>query len=325
MSLSRSLSRAGALVLVTSVAVACGDSTSPLNLDPEEFRAVGESIALELENSAVLLTADGAMAEADPEPAALSLGSATSQRVLGGAMFSVARLRPKMQTSGESCGDPSQEPPTDTDGDGVPDNLTITFRLPDCHVVFEDGFMDMTGLFRISDPTPGTAGFALNFGMDNFRVVLDGPDGRITLNQDGTTSVSASASGLSQMQDWTQSASVAGFGSFGMAMDWTNTFAAAAGQSIVVGEPLPNGLFAANGTLRYNEGRRVAVLNVETVEPLVYDAACAAGYNEGTMMSPFADGVVDVFFSGDQGNGYVRISFGGCNEATVEFVNNSAI
>ena len=321
MSFPRSMARAGALALAAFAFTACGsDSTSPLDLDPAAMEAVGESIAMEIEGSALTLTAGGAMGEVEQTEPIFSLGSSTSRRVLGGAAYSVSRLRPAMQTGEQTCGVPSQNPPVDSDEDGVPDNLTITFALPACHTEVEEGSIDITGLFTMSDPTPGTAGFALNFGMTNFRVVFDGTDGRFTMTQNGQTSVNATASGLSQTQDWTQSASASGYGSFGMTVDWDATFAAAPGSSIVVGQPLPNGTFTPNGTFRYSEGRRVAVLNVTTTTPLQYSAECAAQYAEGMAESPFTAGEVRVAFSGDQGSGYVRIRYTNCTWADVVFI-----
>ena len=312
--------RTGALALAAFAFTACGDSTSPLDLDPAGMEAVGESIAMEIEGSALTLTASGAMGEVEQTEPIFSLGSSTSKRVLGGAAYSVSRLRPAMQIGEQICGVPSQDPPVDSDEDGVPDNLTITFALPACHTEMEEGSIDITGLFTMSDPTPGTAGFALNFGMTNFRVVFDGADGRFTMTQNGQTSVNVSATGLSQTQDWTQSASAAGYGSFGMVVDWAATFAVAQGASIVPGEPLPNGTFSPNGTFRYNEGRRVAVLNVTTVTPLQYSAECAAMYELGEADSPFTAGEVRVAFSGDQGAGYVRITYAECSWADVVFI-----
>lgn len=322
MSFRRSFARTGALVLAAAAFTACGgDSTSPLDLDPEGMEAVGESIALELENSALTLTADGAMGTVEnPEPI-FALGSVTSQRVLGGATYNVGRLRPAMQIGEQECGTPSQVIPTDSDEDGVPDNLTITFTLPECHILMgEEGSMDLTGLFRISDPTPGTAGFALDFGMDNFRIAMNGTDGTLTMTQDGGTSVNATASGLSQTQDWVQSISMPGFPGVSMTVDWAATFAAAEGQAIVAGEPLPNGAFSPNGTFRYREGNRVAALNVTTVAPLQYNAECAAMYQLGEADSPFTGGEVRIAFTGSEGSGYVRVTYADCSWANVVFI-----
>ena len=320
MSFRHSFARAGALALAAAAFTACGDSTSPLDLDPAQMEAVGESIAAEIEGSALTLTASGAMGEVEQTDPIFSLGSPTSKRVLGGPAYSISRLRPAMQIGEQICGVPSQDPPADSDEDGVPDNLTITFALPACHTVMEEGSIDITGLFRISDPTPGTPGFNLTFGMDNFRVVFDGAEGAFTVTQNGTTTVSATANDMSQVQDWTQSASAAGYGSFGMTVEWTNTFAAAEAGSILVGQPLPNGSFSANGSFRYSEGRRVAVLNVTTVTPLQYNAECAAMVAEGMADSPFTGGEVRVAFSGDEGTGYARITYAECSWADVVFV-----
>ena len=320
MAFVRSFARTGALALAVAAFTACGgDSTSPLDLDPAGMEAVGESIALEIESSALTLTSSGAMGEMEQTDPVFSLGSATSKRVLGGAAYSVSRLRPAFQIGEQICGVPSQDPAVDSDEDGVPDELSVMFALPACHTEMEEGSIDITGLFTIADPTE-TPGFAMTFGMQDFRVVFDGTDGRFTMTQNGETTVSATTTELSQTQNWTQIASAAGYGSFGMTVDWDATFAAASGSSLTPGEPLPNGTFSPNGTFRYNEGRRVAILNVTTVEPLQYSAECAAMYNEGLADSPFTGGDVRVAFSGDEGAGYVRITYAECSWANVVFV-----
>ena len=320
MHLHKSFARVVALTFATAAFAACGgDSTSPLDLEPEEFEALGETVALEIESSALQLTADGAQAYTDV-PAAFMLGSPTSEHILGPAARNVVPLRePMRQVVDQECGVPSQEVPADSDEDGVPDNLQITFALPACHIVTEDFTMDLTGMFHISDPTPGTAGMALAFGMDNFRVDMSNAEFSATVTRNGDGTVSVLETGLSQTQEWTESVRVDGFPAISAAIDWSATFAATGGE-IVANEPLPDGTFTPNGTFVYREGNRQSAFSVTTVEALQYSAECAAGVAEALADTPFTDGVLRIAFAGQEGVGFVQVSYAECGFATVQFV-----
>lgn len=311
----RSVARAGALTLAAASLAACSDSTAPRDLSVEELQTVAEAVAFEMEGSVMQLTAQDAMGSVDAP--VFSLRSRTARRMLRNDPLS---LRLSAQVAGDECGVPSQTPPTDTDADGVPDNFSLTFALPACHFTDVDGSMDMTGVVRVSDPQPGTSGMALTFSLDDFRVAFSGAEMSGHVFRDGTTSVSASETGLSQMMDWTESAEVTGHPALGVDIDWTATFAAAEGQSIIAGQPLPDGLYVPNGTVQYREGRIRSALAVSTPTPLQYSAACAAGVIEGTAVTPFTGGEARVAFAGPEGRGFVRVTYANCDYATVAFV-----
>jgi len=321
--LRRSVARAGALTLVAAALAACNDSTGPRAFTTEELEAVGDAVAFEIEGAVGQLTADGAMGSTE-EPA-FSFQSHRSRVALSRAAARLQRSRatPTAQVSGSECGVPSQDPPTDTDADGVPDNLTITFALPACHVVDDVNgtTMDMTGTFRISDPTPGTAGMALSFGLTNLRIAFSGPDFSGVATRDGSATVAASETGLSQTHNWRETAVLHGYPGISANLDWTATFAAAQGQSIVTGEPLPDGVYQPNGSVRYQVGNAAAELSVTTTVPLQYSASCAAGIEAGTADTPFTSGQVRVAFSGVEGQGYVTVTYANCDVATVLYVN----
>ena len=316
----RSLSRASAMALVAASLAACSDSTRTRELTPEELEAVGSAIALEIEGAVSQLTVSGAMGTTE-EPA-FSLRSPSAGAVLGRAAYRLQRATSpvRTQTTGADCGTPSQDPPVDTDGDNVPDNLSITFSLPACHIAWEDGSMDLTGQFRISDPTPGTAGMALGFALDNFRVAFSGTDFSGWVVRNGSASVAATATGLSQTHDWTESARVAGFPGLAVSIDWTATFAAAQDQTITPGAPLPDGTYVPGGTIHFQHGDAASTLTVTTTTALQYSAACAAGVAEGTATTPFSSGEVRVAFSGQQGRGYALVTYASCGFATVSYV-----
>jgi len=320
MHLYRPLARLVALTFAVAAFAACGgDSTSPLDLEPEEFEMLGETVALEIEGSVVQLTADGASMGTDVP--AFAMGSPISERLLGPAARNVVPMRqPMRQLVDQECGQPSQEVPTDSDGDGVPDNLHITFALPACHIVTEDFTMDLTGVFRISDPTPGTAGMALAFGLDNFRVGMANQEFSGSVVRDGDGAVSVSETGLSQSQDWRETIRFDGFPAISAAIDWTAAFAVAQGQSFVPGEPLPDGTYTPNGTFVYREGNRQSAFSVTTLESLEYSAECAAGVAEGLADTPFMGGVLRIAFAGQEGRGFVQVSYDACSFATAQFV-----
>ena len=310
----RFFARAGALTLAAATFAACGESTKPLELDPDQLESIGESIAIELESGAAQLTAQNVMEVGTP---ALSRRAVTSPLMLSRTMQTMQSL-PEPTTD---CGVPSQTPPTDTDGDQVPDNFSLAFSLPACHFSDIDGSIDLTGVMHISDPNPGTAAMALNFSLDNLRFSFSGVDGNMSFVRDGSASVAAAASGLSQTQDWSESAQVSGIPSLGVDLNWTATFVPLPGSTITPGQALPDGAYTPNGSFEFRQGNRASSFTVTTSIPLQYDAACAAGVVDGTALTPFSAGEVHVTVSNEQGSRYVKVTYADCNYATVQLVN----
>jgi hypothetical protein len=167
---------------------------------------------------------------------------------------------------------------------------------------------------------PGTAGMHLNFSLDDFRVGISGEEFAGSVLRDGAASVSASASGLSQTQEWNETVRFDGFPIISAAIDWTATFAAAQGQSIVAGEPLPDGAYTPGGIFVYRQGNQQSAFAVTTTEALQYSAECAAGVFEGLADSPFTAGQFRVAFSGQQGAGFVQITYSDCGFPLVQFM-----
>jgi hypothetical protein len=227
---------------------------------------------------------------------------------------------PSFQVVGTECGVMSQNPPTDSDADQVPDNVTITFSVPACRFVEENGTFDLTGMVRVSDPAPGTAGMAFNMSLDNLRFTFSTSEFTGYVRRDGLTSVSASQTGLSQTVSGLESAQLAGYPSLGVDVDWMATFAAAEGSVITPGEALPDGAYNVNGSMEYREGDRSAAFNITTVEALQYSAECAAAVIEGLAWSPFTAGTVRVAVRNDGNLGFAQITYSDCGEATVVFV-----
>jgi hypothetical protein len=289
-------------------------------VSPEQLAAIGRTMAIEIESGALQLTAQDAMGTVDAP--AFSVQSRTPGN-LGGAAFNLqraARYPASFQVVDPECGVASQNPPTDSDADQVPDNLTITFALPACRFVDVDGSFELTGVIRVSDPLPGNPAMAFNMALDNFRFTFSMPEASGFVRRDGLTSVLATASGLSQTVSWLESAQISGFPTLGADIDWSATFAAAQGATITPGEALPDGVYQPNGSFEFRQGNRSAQFTVTTVEALQYSAECAAAVVAGTALAPFTSGKVRVGVRNDEGRGYAEVTYVDCDEASVLYV-----
>lgn len=316
---SRSLRRVSSLTLAALTFVACSDSTAPLDVSPEQLEVIGQTMAIEIESGVTQLTAQDAMGTVDAPQFSIQRRTPIN---LGGVAFNVQRAGryPSFQVVDPECGVLSQTPPTDTDEDGVPDNLTITFAVPACRFVGETGSFDLTGVIRVTDPLPGNAAAAFNMALDNFRFTFSGVEGSGFVRRDGMTSVAVTQTGLSQTVSWLESAELSGYPTLGADIDWSATFAAAQGSTITPGAPLPDGIYTPNGSFEYRQGGRSAHFTVTTVEALQYSAACAAEVAAGTAWSPFIAGTVRVAVRNDGDMGFAQITYVGCGEANVLYV-----
>jgi hypothetical protein len=315
---SRSLRRASAFALAAVTLAACSDTTAPLDVSPEQLEVIGLAMATEIEGGVTQLTAQQAMNGVElPQ---FSVQRRAPGGISGLALNLQGAKSPSFQVVGTECGVMSQNPPTDSDADAVPDNLTITFSLPACRFIEENGTFDLTGMLRVTDPAPGTAGMAFNMALDNVRFTFTTAELSGYVRRDGLTAVSASQTGLSQTVSGLESAQLDGYPSLGVDVDWAATFAAAQGSTITHGEPLPDGTYNVNGSMEYRQGGRSAHFNITTVEALEYSAECAAAVAEGLVWSPFIAGVVRVAVRNDANIGFAQITYTDCNEATVVYV-----
>lgn len=314
----RSFRRAGTLTAAALTFAACSDSTAPLDMTPEQVQAIGELLATEIQSGAMQLTAPDAMGNVGTP--SFSVQRRTFGNV-GGLALSIQGTRPRLQQVDPECGVPSQDPPTDTDEDLIPDNLTITFAVPACRFIEETGSFDLTGVMRITDSQLGTPGMAFNLALDNFRVTFNTQELNGFVRRDGLTAVAASATGLTQTVSWLESAQIEDFPTIGADIDWSASFAATGG-SITPGMPLPDGVYLVNGNFEYRQAGRSAAFTITTVEELIYSAECAFGVADGTYASPFADGKVRVTGRNDGDRGYAEVTYSACDVASVVFVAN---
>lgn len=295
---------AAAAILVVGLAIAgCSDSSGPQQaLTPEETADIGLAVSAQLGLSVSSL-----------------LASNVANGVGGGLpLSSMAYGRPLRSSTGMTrgnaqCGIPSQDPIVDSDGDVVPDDVIITFALPECHFAQGTESIDITGALRLADPTPQSAGFSFNLTLANMRLIFSGSDGSGTITHNGTQSVSASSTGLSQNHSMTFTAAVTGEPTISFSSAWGASFVPAIGSTIVADQPLPSGAYSAIGTVSYARGSDNFSFSLVTSTALRYDANCTGD-------NPFRSGEVRAVLTGNDGRGYVRVRYQDCAEPNVVFV-----
>ncbi|HET7583709.1 MAG TPA: hypothetical protein VFK13_02320 [Gemmatimonadaceae bacterium] len=299
------------------VFVACSDAFGPApSITEEQAAAIGSAVATEIAASVATL-----------DPAALD-GSAISLQRLGTSTLgplATSRQSPALGrlsvTEPTPCPVLSEDPPTDTDGDGVPDDLTFTFKAPNC-VIFQgslDRFISATGTIHVTDPQPQTPGFAHNLTYSDFTIGFQSPDTSFAVSWDGTQSASASQTGLSESHNLSVLHVASGEEPATLITNGDASFTPAEGQSLTPGDPLPRGFYSTSDDVAWQQGGRNFFFSIATSTPLDYDPACLE-----TGDSPFRTGEVHVVVSGTDGRVFVRVQWSNCNEPTVAFIGTTA-
>ena len=163
-----------------------------------------------------------------------------------------------------------------SDDDVVPDSAVFTFTVPPCsYGDVRDGRVEVTGAVEIVDPLPAEAGFEYIATLDDlaYRYVSPDLEGNYTVLRNGTRSLVGGASDLSLSVNLQILRALADFDA-NVAQNWTATFTPAAGTSLVVGQPLPDGTVEIVGTLGWSRPSESFSLAVSTPTALEYDADC---------------------------------------------------
>jgi hypothetical protein len=238
---------------------ACSDSTNPNTagtIPAAEADDIGDAAADEVDQSANALTVAGAEAGA-------AVQASAAQSVIG------------FTPPGTSCA--TVENTTDSDGDGAPDQATFTFALPACSFTgFRGGTLEITGTIELTDPTPNSADFAYQANLTDFQFKFTSPNQTrsYTAVRNGTRALTANAASASLSNNITVVRSKTGRADATVSHNTLLTFTAAEGESLAVGQPLPNGTFVKSGTLIWSRNGVSRTFTVTTVEPLVWDASC---------------------------------------------------
>ena len=270
---------------------------------------------------ALTLVACGDSTDPDDDPlpdnAATAVGLTVRDNVEASldAFFPTRLLQPfSTGNAVEPCVTPSS--PTDTDGDGVPDDASYTFTAPPCRYEGIRGFdLDVVGQLRITDPAPETAGFGATVTLTGLRFSLTAEDSDkdYSVTRNGTVTLTGSAAGLEQTVDLQVLRTFTGLPDASVEHQWTVGFDPEA--TLQINQPLPSGSVTVAGTVNWARGSESFSLTVTTATALHYDATCEATGQR------FDDGELRVAGTFDETPGYVRITWEDCgDDPSIEFV-----
>jgi hypothetical protein len=311
--ITRATLRASSAAAVALALAACSDSTTT-NTMPTADQAVqtGEFIATEVAGATSSLMAGDAMN---------SSTSATFARSAAPFTRTVSPFRASTASTAE-CGTWTPATPADADGDGIYDDLTVTFTLPDCHTTDINGnSIDLTGSLHLQDATPTAAGLGFSLSLTNIKVqITDVDHNTFSVTRNGTGSVTATTDQLTQAHNFVTTVAALGI-SARLTTNWSSTFTAAQGSTITQGQPLPDGTFTPGGTTEWVQGHNHFTFTLSTTTPLAYSAACAA---DAASDNPFSSGALRADLSSTRGSGYVEIVFSGCAAPTITYHPTSA-
>lgn len=292
---------AAMLALATAALAACnGDSTAPGSggapLTQAEAQAMGDEMRSEvagLANGASLFRMLSPSFQIPPE----------ATRVFHG---------PRVFNPPPNCPTLSENPPTDTDGDHVPDNLTITFDPATC--VFDhpshDASFELSGSITVSDPSATDPGLRVRF--DAFQSKFTVQDTLFWLRRaDGVWQLLTSSAGFSATDSTTVRHESSQRPSTELAKAWQVDFTADAGGTFDPGAELPSGDFDIAGKTVRTRGASSRSFTVTSLSPLHWDAGCNAD-------EKITSGELELVHTGPRGTATVNIVWNGCGvEPTV--------
>jgi hypothetical protein len=302
-----------ALFVCAALASGCAsDTTAPAThpLSDSDAFLIGTHLTRELSASMAVVGAGG-------NPAAIASTRATPARV--GAAFS--RVSSASASSSEltpAC--PSLNNTNDSDGDGVPDDATATFGLPQCQGIVGNDTVDITGTIHITDPVasppPSPAAFGFTAALANFTVHLGArdPSASFTETRNGGEALVFAPAGLQQAHHM----SVVREDSAGTMIaseDLHASFVPEQGSVLVSGQGLPNGTYIAAGASSWQHGNVSAEMEISTAVPLDYSASCAAG-----APTPFRAGELHARAVAPGAQFIVRIVFANCQAPSITLV-----
>jgi hypothetical protein len=179
------------------------------------------------------------------------------------------------------CPTASENPPTDTDQDGVPDNLTLTF-----------------------DPSAEDRGLHLSWADLEARTTID--ETVFFLRRiAGEWEQIKSATGFSLTDQTTVTHESSERPTSQLVKDWQVDFVADAGATFSHRWRLPSGTLTIDGSTERTRNGVTKSLSVVTTTPLHFDASC-------TERPRIDDGVLVIQHTGPQGTSTITVEFTGC-------------
>lgn len=176
------------------------------------------------------------------------------------------------------AGCPAVSSTTDGDGDGIPNDATLTFLDPPCTFPgFRGGTIGLTGLVRVQDGAVGNTG-AYTLTLTDF--AWDFTDSATTRtyvsSRSGTRVRTGSADAASVANTITTVRQRPGRANATLTVATTTSFTASTPGSIHVDQPLPSGQLNFAGFITWHRSTENWNLAVTTQVPLQYDATCTS-------------------------------------------------
>lgn len=283
--MTASSARTACLAVVTALVTAgCGDSLDLNGPHDEQTADIG-------------LTARD---EVEAAISALTLSSILSPVGTTQAAGEASLLAP-------GCVSPSS--PTDSDGDGVPDDATFIFTAPPCRFEgWRGGTLEIVGTLRVQDPAPTNAGFGHDATLTELRTRFSsaGATDIYDVRRTGTRSVSGSVAGLLLTADLHVVRTFAGHPDADIRKEWAVNYTPA--TSLQINAPLPSGTLDIAGTVDWTRGTEHYELVITTPTPLHYNADCTDTVQRIDAGEMHLAGTIE----GD--DGFVRVRWTGCGQ-----------
>jgi hypothetical protein len=289
-----------AAIGLTLAACSSSDSNAPGGAAPltqADAQAIGEEMQTEVAG-----LSDGASLNNFLTPSFSAPPGAV--RAFHGAFHGPVFFTPRSA----GCPALSENPPTDTDGDGVPDNLTLTFDPATCTFTRPGGHasLELSGAITVSDPS--TVGKGLRLAFATFQQKFTIEDSIFFQRSvDGVWQLTSDSSGFAATDSTTVLNTSSQRPSSELAKAWQVTFGADSGSTFGPCLRLPSGDFIINGTTTRTHDTVTRSFSVTTVAPLHRDVTCDAE-------SKIVSGELDVIHTDSAGTATVHITYNGCGQ-----------
>jgi hypothetical protein len=299
---------------------ACGgDSGGPKSattIDQSQAAVVGEAAA-----GQIGALANGLITFNSPPVGGLDGGFLAPQSVSGrflaatiGGRSPAIRRALALLARADTC-NPTVSNSTDTDGDGIEDNNTITFSASNC--TFLDTLtgvqFSVAGSVHIQDTDDANTFYGYAIGFSGFGVTLtdtsgQSPDLGYSLN--GSFGSDVGTGSATATQNLRSSFRVGATTVFADAAVWTVGYAPTSGTIDPLATQLPAGGIDVNGSYAFSgdagSGNSESwSFGVRTNTSLQYDGSCTDD------LSPFTSGTMDVYIVANQTVGF-NVAYGGC-------------
>lgn len=310
--LFRSPSVAVAVAGLSLALGACGGDSVPTQSTQgptqQQIASIGSSVAAEMESAVALMTVKNL--ENPFAGAARVVATAPGVRAMGA-------MTPWSATT--NCPTLSPNPPADSDSDGVPDSVQITYTpgVGQCTIQDQSGIYTISGHVVITDPAPHDSGLTLNGTATNFMLAASTIDGSSSISQtrNGSWSVAPTDSGVSEAWSVASNIQITGRPDLAITSQWTGNFVPVSGDTLRLGQALPPGNFTAAGALTVNDGTTTFDVALTTPTALAYDPAQCSG-----TATSFSNGEVHAAVTANGKSGYVLVSWSSCASPTFAFI-----